>query len=110
MIFANDTGLFNNVHNVEILHSEYTILRNDREGHGGSVMLGIRAGLFKTIHEIEHNYDLEYFWCNLLQCQTARYLFVRTIVRQTQKEFRKAQSLGHCCFFCTTIIPQTPQY
>lgn len=35
IIFANGTWLSNNVRNVEILHSEYTILRNDREGRGG---------------------------------------------------------------------------
>ena len=48
IVFANETWLSNSVNSVEILHSEYAIFRNDREGrHGGGVMLVIRTGLFK---------------------------------------------------------------
>ena len=55
IVFANETWLSNSVNSVEILHSEYAIFRNDREGRrGGGVMLGIRTGLFKTIRKIEH--------------------------------------------------------
>ena len=58
-IFANETWLSNSVGNVEIPHSEYAISRNDRKGRGGGVMLGIRTGIFKSVREIEHDYDLE---------------------------------------------------
>ena len=47
-VFANETWLSNSVNNVEILHSEYGIFRNDREGRGGGIMLGIRTGIFKS--------------------------------------------------------------
>ncbi len=65
IVFANETWLSNSVDNAEILHSEYTLFRNDRKGRGGDVMLGIRTGLFKTIHKIEHNYDLEFILVRL---------------------------------------------
>ena len=81
IVFANETWLSNSVNSVEILHSEYAIFRNDREGRrGGGVMLGIRTGLFKTIRKIEHNYDLEFILvqlttmsnCEILICSCYR--------------------------------------
>jgi hypothetical protein len=48
VVFANETWLSNSINNAEILHSDYTIVRNDREGRGGGVLLGIRTGLFKS--------------------------------------------------------------
>ncbi len=63
IVFANETWLSNSVDNAEILHSEYTLFRNDRKGRGGGVIvLGIRTGLFKTI---EHNYDLVFILVQL---------------------------------------------
>ena len=81
IVFANETLLSNSVNSVEILHSEYAIFRNDREGRrGGGVMLGIRTCLFKTICKIEHNYDLEFILvqlttmsnCEILICSCYR--------------------------------------
>ena len=59
IVFANETWLSNSVDNVEMLHSEYGIFRNDREGRGGGVMLGIRTVRFKSVREIKHSYDLK---------------------------------------------------
>ena len=59
IVFVNKTWLSASIHNGEILHSGYTIVRNDREGLGGGVLLGIRTGLFKTVREIKHDQNLE---------------------------------------------------
>ena len=81
IVFANETWLSNSVNSVEILHSEYAIFRNDREGRrGGGVISGIRTGQFKTIRKIAHNYDLEFILvqlttmsnCEILICSCYR--------------------------------------
>jgi hypothetical protein len=59
VVFANETWLSNSTNNAEILHSGYTIVRNDREGRGGGVLLGNRTGLFKSVREIKHDHNLE---------------------------------------------------
>ena len=59
IVFVNETWLSASIDNGEILHSGYTIVRNDREGRGGGVLLGIRTGLFKTVREIKHDQNLE---------------------------------------------------
>lgn len=41
-----------NVYNTEILYSGYALIRIDRGGRGGGVLLGIRARLFKYVREI----------------------------------------------------------
>ena len=47
------------IDNDEILHSSYTIVRNDRESRGGGVMLGIKTGLLKPVRETKPGHDLE---------------------------------------------------
>ena len=59
IVFVNETWLSKSVYNTEILHAGYTLIRNDREGRGGGVLLGIKTGLFKSVREIKHNYNLE---------------------------------------------------
>ena len=59
IVFANETWLSNSVDNVDLLHSEYGIFRNDREGRGRDVILGIRTGISKSVREIKHSYVLE---------------------------------------------------
>ena len=59
IVFVNETWLSANINNDEILHSSYAIVRNDREGRGGGVMLGIKMELFKSVREIKHGHDLE---------------------------------------------------
>ena len=67
VVFSNETWLSNSVNNAEILHSGYTIVRNDREGRGGGVLLGIRTGLFKTVREIKVRLttDIIFGMCNI---------------------------------------------
>ena len=57
IVFINETWLSHSINNAEILHAGYIIVRNDREGRG--VLLGIKTEIFKSIREIEHNYNLE---------------------------------------------------
>ena len=59
IVFVNETWLSHSINNAEILHAGYTVVRNDREDRGGGVLLGIRTEIFKSIREIEHNYNLE---------------------------------------------------
>ena len=59
IVFVNETWLSASIHNGEILHSGYTIIRNDREGRGGGVLFEIRMGLFKSVREIKHSHNLE---------------------------------------------------
>ena len=65
IVFANETWLSNSVHNVEILHSEYTIFGNDREGRGGGVMLGvIGRDYLKLFVKFSITMIWNLFWCN----------------------------------------------
>ena len=59
IVFVNETWLSKSAYNTEILHAGYTLIRKDREGRGGGVLLGIKSGLFKSVREIKHNYNLE---------------------------------------------------
>lgn len=59
IVCVNETWLSSNVYNAEILHSGYSIVRNDRKTRGGGVLLGLKASTFKSVREIEHNHDLE---------------------------------------------------
>ena len=61
IVCVNETWLSAKVYNVEILHSGYTIVRNDRitrGGHGG-VLLGVKTSTFKSVREIEYKHELE---------------------------------------------------
>ena len=66
IVFANETWLSNTVDNVEMLHSEYGIFRNDREGRGGGgVMLGSRLYLNLSVKlNIATGMIWKLFWCN----------------------------------------------
>ena len=55
----NETWLSVNVYNAEILHSGYTIVRNDRITRGGGVLLGVKTSTFKSVREIEYKHELE---------------------------------------------------
>jgi exonuclease III len=59
IIFVNETWLKKDICDLEILHSGYSIFRNDRKTRGGGVPLGVKTSSFKSVHEIKHNYDLE---------------------------------------------------
>ena len=55
----NETWLSANVNNAEILHSGYTIVRNDCITCGGGVLLGVKTFTFKSVREIEYKHELE---------------------------------------------------
>ena len=58
--FVNETWLKKRICDLEILHSGNTIFRKDRTMRvGGSVLLGVRTSSFKSVREVEDNYDLE---------------------------------------------------
>ncbi len=59
IIFVNETWLKKHICDLEILHSGYTIFRKDWTTRGGGVLLGVRTSSFKSVREVEHNYDLE---------------------------------------------------
>jgi exonuclease III len=59
IIFVNETWLKKDICDLEILHSGYSIFRNDRKTRGGGVLLGVKTSSFKSVHEIKRNYDLE---------------------------------------------------
>ena len=59
IIFVNETWLSVSIDNGEILHSGYTVVRNDRDGRRGDLLLGIKTGIFKSAREIKHDYDLD---------------------------------------------------
>ena len=57
IVCVNETWLSANVYNAEILHSGYTIVRNDRITRGGGLLLGLKTSTFKSISEIEYKHD-----------------------------------------------------
>ena len=58
--FVNEPWLSVSIDNGEILPSGYTIVRNDRDSReGGGALLGIKTGIFKSLREIKHDYDLK---------------------------------------------------
>ena len=59
IVCVNETWLTENVYNAEILHSGYSVIRNDRKSRGGGVLLGIKTDIFKDVRTLEHNYKLE---------------------------------------------------
>ncbi len=59
IIFVNETWLKKHICDLDILHSGYTIFRKDPTTRGGGVLLGVRTSSFKSVREVEHNYDLE---------------------------------------------------
>ena len=59
IVCVNETWLTENVYNAEILHSGYSVIRNDRKSRGGGVLLGIKTDIFKNVRTIEQNYKLE---------------------------------------------------
>ena len=52
IVCVNETWLSANVYNAEILHSGYTIVRNDRITRAGGVLLGVKTSTFKSVREI----------------------------------------------------------
>ena len=59
IVCVNETCLTVNVYNSKILHSGYSVIRNDRKSRGAGVLLGIKTDIFKDVRTIEHNYKLE---------------------------------------------------
>ena len=59
IVCVNETWLSANVYDAEILHSGYTIVRNDRITRGGGVLLGVKTSTFKFVREIEYKHELE---------------------------------------------------
>ena len=59
IVCINETLLSANVYNAEILHSGYTIIRNDSKTRGGGVLLGVKTSTFKSVREIEYKQELE---------------------------------------------------
>ena len=43
IVFVNETWLSHSINSADILHAGYTIVRNDREGRRGGVLLEIRT-------------------------------------------------------------------
>lgn len=52
IIFVSETWLSTDVLNSEILPEDYFIVRNDRDTHGGGVLLAIKSSSFKSAREI----------------------------------------------------------
>ncbi len=75
IVFVNETRLSKNINSSEILHSGYTIFRNDRKGRGGGVLLGIKSCLFKSIRQIKHKYDLEIVLAEITTLSDTKVLF-----------------------------------
>ena len=74
IVFVNKTWLSASIHNGEILHSGYTIIRNDRKGRGGGVLLGIKMGFFKSVREIKHSHNLEFVLVELKTVSDSNFL------------------------------------
>ena len=55
IVCVNETWLNGNIDNSEILNSDYTILRKDRETQGGGVLLVIKTDPFKSVREVYQN-------------------------------------------------------
>jgi exonuclease III len=53
IVCVSETWLRDDINNAEILHSGYTIFRNDRKSRGGGVLLAVKSSSFKSIHEIK---------------------------------------------------------
>ena len=83
IVFVKETWLSKSVYNTEILHAGYTLIRNDREGRGGGILLGIKTGLFKSVREIKHNYNLEITLVELTTMSDTNVLVGSVIVRPT---------------------------
>ena len=52
IVFVSETWLSSDVLNSEILPEDYFIVRNDRDTHGGGVLLAIKSSSFKSAREI----------------------------------------------------------
>ena len=89
IVFVNKTWLSANINNDEILHSSYRIVRNDRKGRGGGVMLRIKTELFKSVRETKHCHDLEIVLVELTTMSPRIYLLSRIIVHQMRTKFRR---------------------
>ena len=59
IVFVSETWLKNHICSLEILHSGYTIFRNDRATRGGGVLLAVKSSSFKCVRKVEHDYNLE---------------------------------------------------
>ena len=67
IVCVNETWLPANVYDAEILHSGYTIVRNDRITRGGGVLLGVKTSTFKSVREIEYKMNWRLQWLKLQQ-------------------------------------------
>ena len=68
IIFVSETWLSSDVLNSEILPEDYFIVRNDRDRHGGGVLLAIRSSSFKSAREIFIETDIEICFAEVRTC------------------------------------------
>ena len=68
IIFVSETWLTSDVFNIEILPEDYFIVRNDRDTHGGGVLLAIKANSFKSAREIVIETDIEACFAEVTTC------------------------------------------
>lgn len=52
IVCVNETRLNDGICDLEILHSGYTIFRNDRNSRGGGVLLAVKTSSFKSLREV----------------------------------------------------------
>ena len=67
-IFVSETWLSSNVLNSEILPEDYFIVRNDRDTHGGGVLLAIKSSSFKSAREVFIETDIEICFAEVTTC------------------------------------------
>ena len=74
IVCVNETWLNGNIDNSEILDSDYTILRKDRETRGGGVLLAIKTDSFKSVREVHQNQYLEIISAEITTSSNSRLL------------------------------------
>ena len=74
IVCVNETWLNGNIDDSEILNSDYTILRKDRETRGGGVLLAIKSDSFKSVREVHQNQYLEIISAEITTSSNSRLL------------------------------------
>jgi exonuclease III len=74
IVCVNETWLNGNIDDSEILNSDYTILRKDRETRGGGVLLAIKTDSFKSVREVHQNQYIEIISAEITTSSNSRLL------------------------------------
>jgi hypothetical protein len=74
LVCVTETWLKNDIDNAEILPSEYTIYRKDRNSRAGGVLLAVKSCSFSNTCEVKFDLDLELVAVEIISHSNMKYL------------------------------------